>query len=519
MITLIDVETPIDIKLCVNEIEYLSSKIFEYTYSKIYIYENIDKLINLQLVKKIDNKIVIFNNKVRTLISKELYLQYPHKKMITHYLYNFFNTQINQKVNENIYSDFYNEMLALYSFLGKIDGYIEVNVNYGLKIMDCGYISNAALVFDRLINEKSIDILDFERKIKISKCYYDNGEYIKSTYVINSISPYALEKRELFNYYYLLGNCKYITLNSMEAVSAFEKAEENANSINSKIICLNMKIQAYKESGYNSNLAEKTFLNYIHEHTEYIRNESPKSLPKSLSKLLRNSVFFSPINEAIELCRKAMLISEAHNQTLDFAFARHNYAYCLIKQNKIDEAKENLDKSLEEISLLFYHETAYCLNNLAVCHMFNNEYETALQKLIKASFASSSNYANYCIQTHIMMCHYKLNRIGTAESIANDLYNKVNTIKHSDPTILRRINMNLCIFYFNINEKIKAKKCLESIFQDVKNTLSEYRAYFYDNLLNENNHELLDSGIVHDTIIDFEPWLIMFGHDQMLYLE
>ena len=91
------------------------------------------------------------------------------------------------------------------------------------------------------------------------------------------------------------------------------------------------------------------------------------------------------------------------------------------------------------------HETAYCLNNIAVCNMLNVNYEEALCRLTEAALISTSFYANYCIATHTMMCNLRLFRTQTVLKIANNLCQKNSDTKILDLTILRRVNMNLCI--------------------------------------------------------------------------
>ena len=319
-------------------------------------------------------------------------------------------------------------------------------------------------------------------------------------------------KEQMFEYFFIQGKCDFLLLNTDKAVKEFEKAEVLATNLNEKFLAINMKIQAYREKTNGTKDADITYNSYLHSYSNLITCNDLHSLPDSLSGFLRNSIFFLSLDEASKLCLKAISISECHNDYINKAFAQNNYAYCLIKRNKIKEAKSIYFKAYNVLSNFLIHETAYCLNNIAVCDMFSGDYEKALNNLTKAAMISTSFYANYCIETHTMICNLKLSRRKTALEIADNLYYKVNNTKITDLTILRRVNMNLCIVYYALGYFLKATECLNKVKPISTGTLSEIRVNYYSKLLNQEYH-FLHNDILHDTTTEFEPWLIMFSHD------
>lgn len=322
-----------------------------------------------------------------------------------------------------------------------------------------------------------------------------------------------VSENDLFKYYFMLGKCHFLLLKSEKAALCFGKAEENAITVDEQILAVNMKIQAYREVTNGTTNAETSYNQFVSNYQELINSDITSATPISLSGFLRNSIFFLSQDEALKLCKKAIDIAMIHNDPIEEAFSKNNYGYCFLKQNKIVEAQKNYTDSFIILSNLRIHETAYCLNNLAICDMFNGNYEEALHKLTEAAMISTSFYANYCIETHTLMCNVKLNRNRTALGIANNLYYKINNTTHTDFTIIRRVNMNLCIAYYNLGDRCRAIECLKRIKPISKDTLSEYRVNYYAHLLLNERLMVKNNGNKHDTTTEFEPWVIMFSHD------
>lgn len=507
---LLPVSHPIDIEFLIQEVIFVGEKIFCHKFEYFQIIKDINRLLDAQILRKIENSIGIFSESQKKNISIQFENSVPDKNMINHYAYLYLFSFKDHQSDLSISSDTYFEIYALYSYLGKEYNWIKINYEYGLSKINKNN-SYAASVFDRL----KFELTEFDNNdfFTIIECYYNNGEYVKVLQLLETRNNDFLTQSDSFKCFFISGKCHFLLLESEKAASCFEMAEKKASIINEQILATNMKIQAYREVTNGNINADNLYCFFVNKYQKLINCDITSDTPISLSGFLRNSVFFLPIDDALKLCRKAIEIAMFYNDNIEEAFAKNNYGYCFIKQNDIVEAKRNYNDSYKILSNLRIHETAYCLNNLAVCDMFNRNYEDALHKLIEAAMVSTSFYANYCIETHILICNVKLNRDKTALSIANNLYHKINNTNITDLTIIRRINMNLCIAYHSLGDECKAIECLKQIIPISKGTLSEYRANYYAHLLLNEPMVVKNNGNTHDTTTEFEPWIIMFSHD------
>lgn len=503
--------SPIDIGILINAAIFVGEKILSFTFEYVQIFNTINKLLDFQVLRKMSNTVAIFSDSLQKKILVKLQNTIPDSNMINHYVYLYLLSFKDDMEKISISSDQYFELLSLYAYLGKEELWISYNYEYGLKKADHGEISVASAIFDRL--ESHYLELEGSEILFIGECYYNNGEYIKTLNLLNLIKTASLPDEKLFKYYFILGKCNFIILNASEAAQCFSNAENTSKTLDEKIMAINMKIQSYREYTNGSINADTVYKSYFESYSHLIECNDLESLPKSLSGFLRNSLFFFSAEKATLLCEKAIRISEEHNDFINVAFAKNNYAYYLIKKNKIKDAMKCYNEACNILSNFRIHETAYCLNNIAVCNMLNGNYEEALCKLTEAALVSTSFYANYCIETHTMMCNLRLFRTQTALEIANNLYRKISNTKILDLTILRRVNMNLCIAYYVLGDNAKAIECLNNVKPISIGTLSELRTIHYDKLLNQNCCISNSSDVLHDATTDFEPWLIMFSHD------
>ncbi len=507
----ISLTSPINTDFLIRETIFIGENVLSHTFEYIQIIDAVNNLLELQILRKISNAVIIFNESVQKKLLANLKDNVPDIDMVNHYVYVYLLSLENNMMEKETCPGKYLELLSLYAYLGHEEHWVSYNYQYGIVKVNNHEFSVASKIFDRL--ENYFDELKANDVLFVGECYYNNGEYNKAYNVLKLINKDKLTNEKKFRYHYICGKCNFILLNANCAAEQFARAESVAANLDEKFLAINMKIQSYREYSKGPNDAENAYKDYLNMYWNLVENPDLKSLPKCLSGFLRNSLFFLPLDEASDLCQKAIYLSEKHDDFVNIAFAKNNYAYCLIKQNNIKKAKNYYIEAYNMLSNFRVHETAYCLNNIAVCNMFEENYEEALRALTKAALVSTSFYANYCIDTHTMICNLKLFREKTALELANNLYNKIDNKEISDLTILRRVNMNLCIAYYKLGDKIKAIECLNKVKPISEGTLSEFRANYYAKLLKQNYSMSNDNGITHDIITEFEPWLIMFSHD------
>lgn len=507
--TSVSIHIPINLNCFIKIIINLGENILFHCFEYLEIYSSINELVSLQVLKIVSNKVLFYSEGVYKKLSKRFENLIPDSNMINYYIFQFLkNTEDTDK--QSFTENEFLELYALFSYLTKSNDWIEKNYLYATRKMNNFEFSNASRIFDRMSDYLSS--LGDKNMLEVAKCYYKNGEYIKTNKTLEQINPRNLKNYDSFYYFFLQGKSYFIILETDKSINSFKKAFELAADDDCKYLALNMLIQSYREKSNEYSIAETTYLQFLSKKKSLIEENDPSILPSNLSGILRNSVFFTTNDIAIYLCNKAICISSTHGDRIGEGFAKNNLAYCYIKQDKLVKAKELYYEAKDLVSSL-PHEMAYCLNNIAVCDMFCNNYDDALKHLTQAAILSTSFYANYCIETHTMICNLKLNRIKAALDIAEDLFNRVNNVILHDLTIKRRVNMNLCIVYFTLGKFDKARACLNNVLPSSIGTISEYRASYYDLLLNNSSRKIIQDGSLHDTNVEFEPWLIMFSHD------
>ena len=133
--------------------------------------------------------------------------------------------------------------------------------------------------------------------------------------------------------------------------------------------------------------------------------------------------------------------------------------------------------------------------------MFDGNFNGAILSFKEALLYQKSNYLKLTIYTMIMQC-YSVTNDSKKEYYENELKKWIDEHPNDDPAIIRKICMNLCI-YFKKNEMIiDAKHYLNKIINKIERTSSEYRAlklqnelYDMDNNI-EKKYNFVNSGSV-----------------------
>lgn len=494
-------------------------RIYDYLYRKIFCVKNreivpsyetlINKFIGIDVLQcKKENKISIISFKHDLLYWKlnEQFLNYVNKDTVFYYLYRYFSENQKFLQDNDISKSKSYEMMAYYSYRADVDEWIDLNYNLGKYKYDLALFYDATNVFERL--SPKIHLLTEDQKIIIAKCFYDAGQYNECILTLKSVDVENIqEKCEL---YFLWGKALFVKLNALEAIEKLDLAEKHASPNKQEYYnILAMKLVALAESPKGDASARELFELEIKPITEDVLYE------KFLGNILRNCWAYCTGTEAIHYLNIALAISQKTNNDIEIAYTYNNLGLEYARNWELEKAVDAYNKALTLLNNTKHHETSYPLNNLAACEMLKRNYQTALDYLLEAILWNKAPFMDKVIKTHMLMCNYYLNNTKQCQIYATELseYLFHNTIQNEN--IIRRISLNLCIYYRNIGEKENAKKCILLASKYIKNSKCEYRGtVLYNELMNTNKPlDIIQYNSTFYREMTFDPWITAFSHE------
>lgn len=494
-------------------------RIYNYLCEKVFCIENNTKifscvaLINkfigidvLQCKKRNNISIISFKHDLLYWKLNEHFINYVNKDTVFYYLYRFFSCNEVFLENNGISKNKSYEMMAYYSYRADADEWTNLNYNLGKQKYDSALFYDATKIFKRLFPK--LHLFTEPQKITIAKCLYDAGQYNECILILKSINVENIEKKcEL---YFLWGKALFVKLDALEAIKKLDLAASYADLGTQEYYnILAMKLVALAESPGGSVDAKELFESEVKPIVEDI------SYGKFLGNILRDCWAYCTGKEAINYLDIALGLSRENNNDIEIAYTYNNLGLEYARAWKLEKAIDSYNEALTLLENTKRHETSYPLNNIAACEMLKRNYQTALDYLLEAMLWNKAPFMDKVIKTHMLMCNYYLNNTKQCQIYADELYEYLfnNTIQNEN--IIRRISLNLCIYYKNIGETENAKKCILHVFNYIKNSKCEYKGtMLYNELM--NTCKPLDK-IQYNSIfyqeMTFDPWITAFSHE------
>lgn len=505
------IKYPISLSILEQIYDYLCIKIFSIDNSKKNFSYNslINKFIRidvLQCKKRNNISIVSFKHDLLYWKLNEQFLDYVNKDIIFHYLYRFVsNNQIYLEDN-GISKSKSNEMMAYYSYRADNEDWIDLNYNLGKQKYELALFYDATHIFGRLSSK--LHLLAEDQKIVIAKCLYDAGQYNECILILKSINIKNVEEK--YELFFLWGKALFVKLNALESIQKLDEAIKYVDSGTQEYYnILAMKLVALAESPAGSIKARELFeseIEPIAKNVLYV---------KFLGNILRNCWAYCMGTEAIHYLKIALALSQKNSNDIEIAYTYNNLGLEYIRNWELEKANDSYEKALKLLENTKRHEISYPLNNMAACEMLKRNYLIALDYLFEAMLWNKAPFMDKVIKTHMLMCNFYLNNISQCQIYATELYEYLFHAEIQNENIIRRISLNLCIYYKNIGEKEKAKKCILHALNYVKNSICEYRwTILYNELMNKN--EPLDKIKYNSTFyqeMTFDPWITAFSHE------
>lgn len=506
------IKYPVSIKILRRIFTYLYEKLFYETskFNNNLFTAILNKYIGIDVLdcKKEDNiPVICFKHDLLYLRLNEHFSNYVNKEQVYFYLYQFTNFNREMLLESGLNHDRVQSMIVYYSYQADIDEWISLNYQFGLKKYINFLYYEAINIFQRLVHR--ISCLADTEKLNIARCYYDTGDYSQCNLILKAINSEQLNNHEKFVYYLEWGKTLFVKLNALDAIKKIDLALAYASNEVEYYNALSMKLTALAESPRGDKKAREIF------RTDVQNLVNDKSKIRLISNILRNCWTYCTGEEAIKYLKIALEEAEKEKNIIDTAYTYNNLGLEYIRGWQLNEAKQVYSQSLHLLENTKKHETSYPLNNLAVCEMLNQNYQLALDYLIEANLWNRAPFIQKVIETHMLICNFYLGNMKLSEKYANKLFEFVFNNEIQDYNTIRKILLNLSIYFYNTNNMEKAQKCIEFVYKYIKNSYSEYRGtIFYNKIMKDNKSlESLTYTSEFFKILDFEPWLTTLSHE------
>lgn len=498
-------------------------KMAKYCYNKMFGFypETIGDVIDVQ--KLIPKPLTFINDNDRVYLYTDH--DFTFDTLANYFKKNNYFSITNKYIFEYIYSEQSNceevcelrddiELKANLAYNSKQINWIQYNYQCGKHYYEVGIYSQAIKYLNRFLD--CIDKLDNYQKLICGISNYESGHYTSANSFFSCITPDDLVDE--YKYYVYAGKTLNMNNLSKDAKLCFDKAVLNTKKdsdayIYAKYMQHLMLIQS--SDGWNE--AKHIYEDLVNNILQAIQTDNDKKLYQlSNAKLLKCCYNFYYGKDSLGFYKIAEDIAEYFGDDIEKAYIYHNWGFEYIRENNNTEGFTFFKKSYDILKNVKMHDAAYCLNNLGICKMFIQDYSGAISYFNKALIYHKSYYVELTSQTMLMQCyrltddiHYKELKSKLSKIIQQNIYN--------DPAIIRKVCMNLLICEYEDNMPTDARNYYNRIKNIVSGTSSEYRADYYNNLINDipmpNNKKYAFEYSEYFNNHKFEPWFITLSHD------
>lgn len=469
------------------------------------IMERVLLLENIHIIKKEESRIAIYHDLLfyalsdyfkNSLITKQL------SSIVLDYVVNLSDEHKNLALNYK--AEYY---IAKLSYLSRKNNWQSIVYEHFNAVFNRNEIFEAKKGFDWLYNY--LLELPANEQLTIATCYYECGEYNSALTIIKHIEEHGLMDLDnlLFDYYFLKGKIENMLMQKINSVDSLKHAYRLSKTLDQKILSLNMHQLVLMEIFGERNEAKSIF----DFACELIKKNNHYTLMSC--HLLRNCMNFYKHDDAKWYYDTATNIAVSYNSNVDIAFVLNNKSFVDLKNGNIENAYEGFKRSKEILDTTKIHETSYPLVNMALCKLFEKQYDRAKELLLEALIWNHSPYINYVIKIHLANCYYHLDDRIAYERISNELYSVLLDENIIDGTIIRKISINLAILFINDNDIEKATKCLDFAKIYIEGTSSEYRYNRICAFIHNDKYPDTCPYCDYYSNTNFEPWGVTLSHD------
>lgn len=481
-----------------GEVLYLPSELKSQIMASIY------NLFSLNILELCENRVRVKHDLVYLSFLPK-YAAIPEAILYSK-LYEYINS--NKKQVVDMYSQsFFDLNNALYSYKADIQSWQQINLDCLKILVEQKDYKNISIIISRL--ERSLTCFETSDLLFLAECFYNCGKYDKARNILNYTHKKLNSDKNYFQYYYLSGKIFNMMMDKESAEKELILSQKYILPQSEEEILVKHMLQLILVEVVGRKDEAKEIFYSISKHLDKYPENS-----QALATLLKNCSNYYTGKQALSLLEKALEISEKNNDLVEIAFIKNNMGYEQFKLNNYEKCRTLYKESINILQQTKIHESAYPLSNLAVCHMINQEYDEAIALINRAFFWNCSNYLEYVLNTHLMLCYEQIGKNNESYKIAKCLLDKLESGKINDPVILRKVYLNLAINFDKLQIESYAKECAEKAYVFSTNTSSEYRAAkIYEKYGGRPTKDLSTLQNQYCTKYYFDHWLTIFSHD------
>lgn len=481
-----------------GEVLYLPSELKSQIMASIY------NLFSLNILELCENRVRVKHDLVYLSFLPK-YAAIPEAILYSK-LYEYINS--NKKQVVDMYSQsFFDLNNALYSYKADIQSWQQINLDCLKILVEQKDYKNISIIISRL--ERSLTCFETSDLLFLAECFYNCGKYDKARNILNYTHKKLNSDKNYFQYYYLSGKIFNMMMDKESAEKELILSQKYILPQSEEEILVKHMLQLILVEVVGRKDEAKEIFYSISKHLDKYPENS-----QALATLLKNCSNYYTGKQALSLLKKALEISEKNNDLVEIAFIKNNMGYEQFKLNNYEKCRTLYKESINILQQTKIHESAYPLSNLAVCHMINQEYDEAIALINRAFFWNCSNYLEYVLNTHLMLCYEQIGKNNESYKIAKCLLDKLESGKINDPVILRKVYLNLAINFDKLQIESYAKECAEKAYVFSTNTSSEYRAAkIYEKYGGRQTKDLSTLQNQYCTKYYFDHWLTIFSHD------
>lgn len=399
---------------------------------------------------------------------------------------------------------------AYHSYLAKDDSWCEINAAYGLKLAKEKQYIKAQKVLDRL--SAYVQKLPVDQQLGIALNTYNAGEYEKADSILDLIPSENTTLQDQFMLQTTRCRTAMMRLEYTRALCAvnqlLDAVQELSTDQQLEALYLKEVALCLKPKGYVR--AKRLFQKITQQHT-------PEDSPYWMERIYRTAMDYYRGNASKKYLQMAQALSRSLSDDEEWAKATHNLGFEHFRCGEYREAMSCFQDSRRILENIKPHETSYCLNNIAVIHMAEEEYDQALELLEEASFWNRSDYAVATIMGNRMICYHYTDQPEEELRLREKLLRFLKENPSADDKIYKKIYTNLAIADMNRGETEHAatllKQCLPYLKTETAHSSARVKKLLYT-LGDEAGQDVrlrCYNGYYYD--LPFDPWVLTFGNE------
>ncbi len=398
------------------------------------------------------------------------------------------------------------ECLAMQSYEAVEDDWFRYNKELALYYYNTKKLYSCNSVLSRF--RKKYSNPENELLLLMAEVFYEIAEYQFCVEILESMNFNELIEPEKAKYYILYG--KAISFcSSQKAVENFEAAMKLNLSFENRCQVEYYCEMAYSELKGKLADAQSIFLKF------YNNQEYRKSL--FYASVLRSAVNIFSIKEAFFYLKEGLNIARKKDDSLEEGKILNNLGFLYTRHEYYEKAYECFKSACTKLENVKPFEMSYPLANIVFIQMTMEKWEKALEYIETAFMYNKSDFIIYVLKTYKMICLTQLNKIDTALEIKEQLLNDITQGKLTDYKMIKKSKINCAYVAYKIGDIESKEYLLQDCWPLVKDSFAQNR---YLSLCRKMDYMPYTPGIKecmskYDLYakIDFEPWIVTFGHD------